>query len=150
MRQSQLPLLLEVPPRTAPDDGLRMDGVVVPHLGAACKTARLAANHGKGVKLVRIAAALDRSESTLSNFEKGKVQPDHVDRVVAAYAAELEISALELWADALKLASEEGIRNETRPAGDLRDAPLFAEPERRTQSAPPEGKRTPAARRRAS
>lgn len=145
MEGLQLPLLLEVPARTTPDDGLRMEGVVVPHLGRACKNARLAANDGRGIKLIHVAAALDRAEATLSNFENGKVQPDNVDRVVLAYAAELEINPLELWADALKLASEE-----QQPSDDLRDSPLFSAPEPRTRKAPAASKKTSARRRRAS
>lgn len=82
-----------------------MEGVVVPHLGRAARNARKAAE----VKLIRIAYVLDRAEATLSRFERGEVQPADVDAVVLAYARELEINPLALWADALDLARTEGV-----------------------------------------
>lgn len=147
MRSYQLPLIAQVREAELPHDGLHMEGVVVPHLGHAARKRRLAAD----VKLIRVAYLLDRSEATLSRFERGEVQPADVDAVVLAYARELGINPLALWADALELARTEGVTDDPRPAGDdLRDAPLFAAPGRRTQASPPARKSPTKARRRAS
>lgn len=98
------------------EDDLHMEGVVVPYLGKAARARRRAAK----TKLIRVAYALDKSEAAMSRFERGEVQPDDVDAVVLAYARELEINPLALWADALELARTEGVSHEhdegTRPA----------------------------------
>lgn len=61
--------------------------------------------HRAGRKMVRVAAAADVTESTISRFEKGRSKgfPHDPDRIVAAYATELDIQPYELWAVALEL-----------------------------------------------
>lgn len=79
---------------------------MLPHLGAIARQLRRDA----GVKLVRIGASLDKSEASLSRFESGKVQPEHLDETVKAYAEELGISVSEIWAAALEQMCADGRR----------------------------------------
>ena len=124
----------------------------MPYLGHACRDARLAANSGRGIKLIHIAAELDRSEATMSRFERGEVQPIDVDATVLAYARELEINPLALWAAALDLAKDEGVSREfDEPKSAERTATAGEAMERLGQEAKQQqGQRHSAARKRAS
>ena len=66
-------------------------------LGRAAKAARKEA----GVKVARIAVAIDVDPSTIYRFERG-LWPEDADFILSAYTAELGIPALELWARALE------------------------------------------------
>lgn len=54
------------------------------------------------LKHVRIAAALDMDQSTISRFERGEAWPRDADTVIRAYAEELGIDERELWRRALE------------------------------------------------
>lgn len=49
------------------------------------------------VKHVRIAAALDMDQSTISRFERGEAWPRDADAIIRAYAEELGLDERELW-----------------------------------------------------
>ena len=68
------------------------------YIGRAARNAR----RERKVKLVRIGAAIDKSEASMSRFERGQLWRE-LDAVVATYAAELGLEPEELWADALEL-----------------------------------------------
>lgn len=68
-------------------------------LAGAAKTAREAA----GRKQVHIAAEADKDQSAIYRFEKADGWPRNPDEIIRAYAADLEIEAIELWARALEL-----------------------------------------------
>jgi len=54
------------------------------------------------IKHVRIAAALNVDQSTISRFEKGEAWPRDADAVIQAYAEELEIDPRVLWRKGLE------------------------------------------------
>lgn len=56
-----------------------------------------------GRKQVHVAAEIDRDQSVITNFEKGKTQPRELDRIIAGYASDLEIPEYQLWERALTL-----------------------------------------------
>jgi hypothetical protein len=56
----------------------------------------------RGIKLVRVGAAADKSEGSLARFEAGRNWQE-LDRVVSAYAEEVGMSPYELWREALDL-----------------------------------------------
>lgn len=68
-------------------------------LSRACRAAREAA----GRKQVHVAASADVDQSTIARFEKQTAWPRHTDRVVAAYADDLDIGAIDLWQEAMRL-----------------------------------------------
>lgn len=68
------------------------------HLGQSLREQRKA----RKIKLVRVGAALDKSEASLSRFESGKTWPNDLDAAVDAYAGELEITPLEIWSAAVE------------------------------------------------
>jgi DNA-binding XRE family transcriptional regulator len=70
---------------------------LLPWIAAVCRDARLAA----GRKQVHIAAAVDVSEATVNRFERGLGWPRDPDGMIAAYAEEVEVAPLELWARAI-------------------------------------------------
>lgn len=72
------------------------DGMLY-HLGQSLREQRKA----RKVKLVRVGAALDKSEASLSRFESGKTWPNDLDAAINAYADELDITPLEIWTAAL-------------------------------------------------
>src|SRR5687768_16117767 len=67
-------------------------------LARACRQARAAT----GRKQVHVAASADVDQSTVNRFEKGKAWPRNADRLVAAYAADLDIDPIDLWEQALR------------------------------------------------
>lgn len=68
-------------------------------LARACTSARKAA----GRRQVHVAASANVDQSTIGRFEKGNAWPRHTDRVVAAYADDLDVHPIELWQEALRL-----------------------------------------------
>jgi hypothetical protein len=84
-------------------------------LAHAAREAREAADR----KQVHIAAEIDRDQSVITNFEKGKTQPRELDRIIAGYASDLEIPEYQLWERALVMWRE----NQTDP---LTEAPQTA------------------------
>lgn len=68
-------------------------------LSRACKAARLAA----GRKQVHVAASADTDQSTIARFERSGTWPRDPDLIVSAYAEDLEIGAIDLWQEALRL-----------------------------------------------
>lgn len=53
----------------------------------------------KPLKAIHVASTADVTESTLSRFENGKNRgfPTDTEKIMDAYAAELEVDPLELW-----------------------------------------------------
>jgi hypothetical protein len=74
-----------------------MAGGILEHIGQVVRERRQAEH----VKLVRVGAALDKSEGSLSRFESGQVWAE-LDAVVTAYANELGVEPVELWAEAVE------------------------------------------------
>lgn len=66
-------------------------------LAQTCREARKAADR----KQVHVAAGADVDQSTVNRFESATAWPRNADRVVAAYADDLEIEPVQLWAEAL-------------------------------------------------
>jgi transcriptional regulator with XRE-family HTH domain len=67
-------------------------------IGTVCCEARIAA----GRRQVHIAAELGVNQATVARFERGQAWPRNPDLMVQAYADELDIAAVELWADAIR------------------------------------------------
>lgn len=57
----------------------------------------------KSRKMVHVASQLSKSESSLSRFERHLVNPRNLDATVAAYARDLEMRPIDIWARALDL-----------------------------------------------
>lgn len=91
---------------------------MVAHLGHALRELRKAHK----VRLIEIAYPLRKSEASMSRFEGGRVQPVDLDAVVNAYATELGLEPLEIWAEALRLWREATTPAAERPARELGDA----------------------------
>lgn len=72
-------------------------------LSRACEAARKAASR----RQVHVAASANVDQSTIARFEKGTAWPRQTDRVVAAYADDLEVDAVDLWQEALRLWAED-------------------------------------------
>lgn len=68
-------------------------------LARAAKEAREAA----GRKQVHIAAEADRDQSTIYRFEQAAGWPRITDRIVAAYAADLDVEPIDVWEQALRM-----------------------------------------------
>jgi len=66
-------------------------------LAQTCREARLAA----GRKQVHIGASADVDQSTVNRFENAVAWPRNADRLVEAYAADLELEPIDLWQAAL-------------------------------------------------
>ena len=81
-------------------------------LAAAAKELREAA----GRKQVHIAAEADRDQSTIYRFESAEGWPRITDRIVAAYAADLDITPLDIWQLALQRWSEHQAKSPTELA----------------------------------
>lgn len=73
-------------------------------LAKVAKDAREAA----GRKQVHIAAEIDRDQSAVYRFEQGLAWPRDVDLLVAGYAADLDISPMDIWDKALQMWREQG------------------------------------------
>jgi hypothetical protein len=56
-----------------------------------------------GRRTVHIAAPADLDVSTVNRFENGLTIPQHLDKLIAAYASEIEIEPIEIWQYALAL-----------------------------------------------
>jgi len=95
-------LVLEAPAEASGQstDALRVRRVagLLPHLGKAARTLR----RERGIKLVRVGAALDKTEAALARFERGEAQPNDLDATIQAYAEELDIDPIEIWQLALE------------------------------------------------
>jgi hypothetical protein len=72
---------------------------MLPWLAQAAKALRRAG----GRKTVNIGSSLGMSESTISRFENAKGWPERPDQMVAAYADDLDVDAIDIWARALEL-----------------------------------------------
>lgn len=83
-----------------PRDGDRM----LYWLAQACRQARERA----GRKQVQVAASAGANQNTISRFEKGRVWPRDLGRIVDAYVDDLEVDPFELWAEALRLWERDG------------------------------------------
>lgn len=68
-------------------------------LAHACREARTEAKR----KQVHVAASADVDQSTVNRFESGASWPRNADRVVAAYADDLDLEPVDLWRTALKM-----------------------------------------------
>lgn len=79
---------------------------MLPHLANACREARLGAH----VRQLDIATRIGVSETTIGRFERGRLWPHRTDEIVAAYADELGISAVDLWARALAAWGLQGLK----------------------------------------
>lgn len=79
---------------------------ILPYLAKACREARLGAH----VRQLDIATRLDVSETTVGRFERGRHWPHRTDEIVAAYADEIGLPAVELWTRALATWGLEGGR----------------------------------------
>lgn len=80
-----------------------------------------------GRKQVHIAAEIDRDQSVITNFEKGKTQPRELDRIIAGYASDLEIPEYQLWQRALEMwqaaQADDPLSQAVEAADDLARAP---------------------------
>lgn len=56
-----------------------------------------------GRKMVHIAASADVTESTISRFEKALSWPHQADRLIAAYANDLDVDVFDIWRRAFEL-----------------------------------------------
>lgn len=73
--------------------------MLLPHLAAACKRARLQS----GFSLAAVAGDLGCHRSSLSRFETGQAGwPNDPDRYVTAYAAAAGVSAASIWVQAIE------------------------------------------------
>lgn len=68
------------------------------HLGWACREARVNA----GLRQIDVATAAGTTHASISRFEAGEYWPKHPDAWVAAYASEVGVPGVELWARALE------------------------------------------------
>jgi transcriptional regulator with XRE-family HTH domain len=66
---------------------------MLPWIGAAARAAREA----RARKQVHIAATLGVDQGTIGRFEGGRAWPRDPDKVVAAYAEDLDMDPLEIW-----------------------------------------------------
>lgn len=73
-------------------------------LAQAAKELREAA----GRKQVHIAAEINKDQSTIYRFEQGQGWPRETDLFVAGYAADLDISPMDIWAKGLQMWQEAG------------------------------------------
>jgi transcriptional regulator with XRE-family HTH domain len=67
------------------------------HLGQACREARVAA----GLRQIDVATSAGTTHATISRFEAGLYWPKDPDAWVKAYADELGVDSLHLWAEAI-------------------------------------------------
>lgn len=72
-------------------------------LARTCRDARTAARR----KQVHVGASADVDQSTVNRFEKAIAWPRNPDRLVAAYADDLDISSIDLWQAAIDLWRED-------------------------------------------
>lgn len=130
-------------------------------LSQACSAAREAA----GRRQVHVAASANVDQSTIARFEKATAWPRHTDRVVRAYAEDLDIDAAELWAAALQLwqddkagdvhhvadITEELVKGFVDPAGtEQADAPAAVDTSSRPETKRESGRARRAGNRQAS
>jgi ribosome-binding protein aMBF1 (putative translation factor) len=67
-------------------------------LATVCREAREEANRGQ----VHIAARLGVNQATIARFERAHAWPRDPDQMAQAYADELGVEAVELWAEAIR------------------------------------------------
>lgn len=88
--------------------------------------AAVQAREGAQRKQVHVAASADRDQSSIYRFEqnaKGDGKwPRDTDRIVAAYADDLEMRPIDLWQTALDMWRDRLSEEETRPPGQLTGA----------------------------
>ena len=72
---------------------------LLPWLGRACRLAR----EERGVKQVKIAAAIEVNQATIARFEEGTAWPRQPEEVLMAYASELHMDVRLLWLHAFVL-----------------------------------------------
>lgn len=70
---------------------------MLPWLAEAASAAR----NRRGRKLVHVAASASVDQSTMSRFEDGTAWPKNPDRIIGAYADDLDVDPVAIWADAL-------------------------------------------------
>lgn len=75
------------------------EGTMTFWLATAAKELREAA----GRKQVHIAATMNKDQSTVYRFEQGETIPRELNLFVAAYADDLDITAIQIWERALEL-----------------------------------------------
>lgn len=102
-----------------------------------------------GIKHVRIAAALNMDQSSVSRFEKGEAWPRDPDAFIQAYGEELGIDPRVLWQRALERWMAEESPSAER-AGRAVQAAAEASRGRRQSPRRSSGKRGATARKRAS
>lgn len=68
-------------------------------LAKACTAAREAA----GRKQVHVGASADMDQSSVWRFEAGKAWPKNIDKLVNAYADDLDIEPFQLWQAATEM-----------------------------------------------
>jgi len=71
----------------------------LPWLGRACRQAR----EEREVVQVKIAAAIEVNQVTITRFEDGVAWPKRLDDVLMAYASELDMDVRLLWLHAVVL-----------------------------------------------
>jgi hypothetical protein len=90
--------------------------------------------------LVHVGASASRDQSTIYRFEEGGAWPRDADGIVSAYADDLEIHPIELWADAIELWRADLTQSRKDPA-----QAFAADAEEASQ--PPTGRARPTGRR---
>ena len=83
--------------RTAGVEAEEVARPFLPWLGRACRQAR----EDRGVVQVKIAAAIEVNQATIARFEDGSAWPRRPERVLMAYATELDLDMRLLWVQAL-------------------------------------------------
>jgi hypothetical protein len=68
-------------------------------LAQAAKQAREAAER----KQVHVAASADRDQSSIYRFEQARTWPRDPDAIIGAYADDLDVDPVEIWATAVEL-----------------------------------------------
>jgi hypothetical protein len=81
-------------------------------------------------KQVHVAAGADVDQSTIWRFERAGAWPRNADRVVAAYAEDLDVTAFDLWEEALRMWGEyrQGLADVSELSADERAARAVERP----------------------
>ena len=91
-----------IPRRSDRTAGMKAEEVprpLLPWLGRASRLAR----EERGVKQVKIAAAIEVNQATIARFEDGTAWPRQPEEVLMAYASELDMDVRLLWLHAFVL-----------------------------------------------
>lgn len=110
--------------RDAAQNGAMAQGTMVYWLARAAKELREAA----GRKQVHVAASMSKDQSTVYRFEQGGTVPRELDLFIAAYADDLEIEPMQIWARALELWKEDGQQATVHDLLTERDATVVSLP----------------------